>query len=557
MENSLIMNQYVYTLYRKTNINDGSHEPTDHLMSTLDLKKIFTVDNYNHLANFEDFWFGQDEDSVSDRSESLFFYFVLKFKLDTMNERVRDLGEVFYDPQKNLNKDEAVFSGSLKLFKEKVDSMVNQVVDSSSVKVNLSPNTYVSWEEYKDLDENDEDELKNYQQDVLAYWKKNGREGFNPKFDKIFKEGCTWGDDFEAAVENGDIDLATRIYEEFNKRHVDIRGPIWSGDHMYISFDLLIERLFGADDLEMEDLNRFELLDLLFKISGLDVMHYKYTENLDTIFTEYIRFLENGLEQELHDPEQGPQELKPKHQDQKDPEQEPKSKLESKPKHQDQKGPKPRKPDTAYVYFVKNNINKIRSEYPDLKFGQITKTMMEAWKKLSNKEPYIQKAKIDRERYERELAEYNNCDCGSCSDSDIVSDNDSDSNCGVVKEQDLKEQDLKDKDPISEKDFVENNEVIKYVEGILEKEYPKDSIPGWVNYDLFKEDLLENMLKELYFNLGEKWEYDSNNTYTNWNCILHMGFVSQSLKHDDLFDVCDRYETVVPKNIIKIFYGQV
>ncbi|KIW08349.1 uncharacterized protein PV09_01265 [Verruconis gallopava] len=63
---------------------------------------------------------------------------------------------------------------------------------------------------------------------------------------------------------------------------------------------------------------------------------------------------------------------------------------------------------SAYMFFANDNRDKVREENPGIKFGEVGKLLGEKWKELSakEKEPYEKKAIEDKERYEREKAEY-------------------------------------------------------------------------------------------------------------------------------------------------------
>jgi hypothetical protein len=160
-------------------------------------------------------------------------------------------------------------------------------------------NGLISWSKYKNDDE-DMDEMDNYQVAVLKYWAKNGREGFNAEFDDIFRSGCCWGTRFEEAIENGNAELASEIFEEFNKRKVDIRGPIWEsqGDHAFIDFDCYFDRLFTTNEFKMpSEEARFKVLDLLFKITGWSPKTYEYTNKwYGGIYGMYMKHVAEKLE---------------------------------------------------------------------------------------------------------------------------------------------------------------------------------------------------------------------------------------------------------------------
>ncbi len=60
------------------------------------------------------------------------------------------------------------------------------------------------------------------------------------------------------------------------------------------------------------------------------------------------------------------------------------------------------------MFFANEQRENVREENPGITFGQVGKLLGEKWKELSakEKEPYDKKAKLDKERYEREKAEY-------------------------------------------------------------------------------------------------------------------------------------------------------
>ncbi|KAL9609052.1 MAG: hypothetical protein Q9167_006150 [Letrouitia subvulpina] len=63
---------------------------------------------------------------------------------------------------------------------------------------------------------------------------------------------------------------------------------------------------------------------------------------------------------------------------------------------------------SAYMFFANDNREAVREENPGISFGQVGKVLGEKWKALNPKqrEPYEQKAKADKERYESEKASY-------------------------------------------------------------------------------------------------------------------------------------------------------
>lgn len=69
----------------------------------------------------------------------------------------------------------------------------------------------------------------------------------------------------------------------------------------------------------------------------------------------------------------------------------------------------PKRALSAYMYFANENRDLIRSENPDVSFGQIGKLLGERWKALDDQDkiPYEDKARADKKRYESEKELYN------------------------------------------------------------------------------------------------------------------------------------------------------
>jgi len=70
------------------------------------------------------------------------------------------------------------------------------------------------------------------------------------------------------------------------------------------------------------------------------------------------------------------------------------------------KGPK--RALSAYMFFVKENRQKVIDKYPDLSFGEVGKKLGKLWAELTEDEkaPYVRLNKADKERYEREKANF-------------------------------------------------------------------------------------------------------------------------------------------------------
>ncbi len=102
----------VYILYRKIINRDGDYEPTDRLYTSADLKKIFTMDNYNELKKYMD-KYKENTGWVLDD-----YYIILTVELDKLNVNGDDDGRLFWDPE---NRSEDIFQGSLEEFKKLIN----------------------------------------------------------------------------------------------------------------------------------------------------------------------------------------------------------------------------------------------------------------------------------------------------------------------------------------------------------------------------------------------------------------------------------------------------
>jgi len=61
------------------------------------------------------------------------------------------------------------------------------------------------------------------------------------------------------------------------------------------------------------------------------------------------------------------------------------------------------------MYYCQENRAKIKNENPQMNFSEMAKAMGSAWKSLdvNEKAKYEEVAKLDKLRYEKELAEHN------------------------------------------------------------------------------------------------------------------------------------------------------
>ena len=82
---------------------------------------------------------------------------------------------------------------------------------------------------------------------------------------------------------------------------------------------------------------------------------------------------------------------------------------------------KPKKGNTAWIFFTNDMREKVKADNPDAKTTDLTKIMSPMWKALSpeDKKPYEDKAKADKERYEKEMENYKGSDSDSDSDPEV------------------------------------------------------------------------------------------------------------------------------------------
>lgn len=71
-------------------------------------------------------------------------------------------------------------------------------------------------------------------------------------------------------------------------------------------------------------------------------------------------------------------------------------------------GPKPKRGRSAYIFFSNEKRPEVNEKFPDLKAKEVMSKLGEMWSSCSeeDKEPYNDLAKKDKERYERQMGEY-------------------------------------------------------------------------------------------------------------------------------------------------------
>jgi len=69
----------------------------------------------------------------------------------------------------------------------------------------------------------------------------------------------------------------------------------------------------------------------------------------------------------------------------------------------------PKKPTTAYAFYMKDKRPEFQAKFNDLKFGDLSKKIAAAWRALDDeqKKPYTEKYLEDKKRYQTQLEHYN------------------------------------------------------------------------------------------------------------------------------------------------------
>lgn len=72
----------------------------------------------------------------------------------------------------------------------------------------------------------------------------------------------------------------------------------------------------------------------------------------------------------------------------------------------------PKQPLSGYVHFLNDRRETVRKEAPDISFADISKKLANEWSQLGqeDKQKYVERAELDKERYSREFQEYQQTD---------------------------------------------------------------------------------------------------------------------------------------------------
>ena len=113
----------------------------------------------------------------------------------------------------------------------------------------------------------------------------------------------------------------------------------------------------------------------------------------------------------------------------------------SKKKKKDPNAPK--RAMTSFFYFSKEMRPKVKEENPEMTFGELGKKIGELFRGLSadEKEKYEELAKKDKERYQREMAEYKSSSKVEEDDDDDDSDSDGVDNADEDLDSDSEDED--------------------------------------------------------------------------------------------------------------------
>ena len=81
----------------------------------------------------------------------------------------------------------------------------------------------------------------------------------------------------------------------------------------------------------------------------------------------------------------------------------------------------PKQPQSPYVHFINDRQVAVRKESPNMSFGDISKTIASEWSKIKEeeKQKYVKKADLDKERYDLEYQKYQRTDV--CNENEKVS----------------------------------------------------------------------------------------------------------------------------------------
>jgi hypothetical protein len=108
----------------------------------------------------------------------------------------------------------------------------------------------------------------------------------------------------------------------------------------------------------------------------------------------------------------------------------------------------------------------------------------------------------------------------------------------------------------SKEEFSKNILVLKFVEDEFNKNYPKETCPKWLNYDMFKENMIENLCDNLYDHIKNNaidCIKNRSTLFTNWNCLFHIPIISEKTDLGDKFwNYFNELEIEIPKEIIRL-----
>jgi len=68
----------------------------------------------------------------------------------------------------------------------------------------------------------------------------------------------------------------------------------------------------------------------------------------------------------------------------------------------------PKRPLAPYMFYCKEQREKVKASQPDISFGEIGKVLGQQWSAMGEKEkkPFLKKAEQDKKRYQTEMQNY-------------------------------------------------------------------------------------------------------------------------------------------------------
>lgn len=96
--------------------------------------------------------------------------------------------------------------------------------------------------------------------------------------------------------------------------------------------------------------------------------------------------------------------------------------------------------------------------------------------------------------------------------------------------------------------------VIKFVTRTFDTEYPVGSCPKWVNYEMFRNDMIPKLTKSVIESITDDYDDDTDHSTTAWNSLMHVPFYSRSYDpgQDCNWNNFYTLEIEIPEEVIKL-----